>query len=135
MLYVSRSQPPVPRGDALDTDLRSRSSRDSVMHPSGAILIFRSLWHYLPDSLIRLTDYLPTREARRFRRTVTVINRLSKKLINEKTQACLDRKDENLRDIMSILGEYALTVVRGTSSNGIYSESEPFRESEDAYEG
>lgn len=77
------------------------------MHPSGAILIFRSLWRYLPDRLIRLTDYLPTREARRFRRTVTVINRLSNKLIREKTQACLDRKDENLRDIMSILGGYS----------------------------
>ena len=83
------------------------------MHPSGAILIFRSLWHYLPDSIIRLTDYLPTREARRFRRTVTVINKLSNKLINEKTQACLDRKDENLRDIMSILGEYGLVIYVG----------------------
>lgn len=77
------------------------------MYPSGAILIFRSLWHYLPDSFIRLTDYLPTREARRFRQTLTVVNRLSNKLISEKTQACLDRKDENLRDIMSILGEHS----------------------------
>ncbi|KAI0719203.1 PAH-inducible cytochrome P450 monooxygenase PC-PAH 1 [Fomitopsis betulina] len=84
-------------------DVYKNMFRDSVMHPSGAILIFRSLWRYLPDRLIRLTDYLPTREARRFRRTVTVINRLSNKLIREKTQACLDRKDENLRDIMSIL--------------------------------
>ncbi|KZT63987.1 cytochrome P450 [Daedalea quercina L-15889] len=77
--------------------------RDSVMYPSGATLLWRSLWPYIPDRLLRLTDYLPTREARRFRRTLNVINKLSKRLIAEKAQTCLERKDENLRDIMSIL--------------------------------
>ncbi|TFY57341.1 hypothetical protein EVJ58_g7079 [Rhodofomes roseus] len=77
--------------------------RDSVMYPSGATLVFRSLWPYIPERLIRLTGYLPTREARRFRRTLSVVNKISNRLIKEKTQTCLDRKDENLRDIMSIL--------------------------------
>lgn len=80
------------------------------MYPSGATLLFRALWPYIPDRLIRIVDYFPTREARRFRHTLTVINRLSNRLIAEKTQACLDRKDENLRDIMSILGNSVPTI-------------------------
>ena len=101
----------LPYGAFHDTDVRPYFSRDSA-HPSRALLLFYSIWHYLPDSLIRLADHLPTREARRYRRTITVINTLSTKLIKEKTQDCLDRKDENLRDIMSILGAYLYFLTR-----------------------
>ena len=113
MLYVSHFWLHVLKNGALhDTDVRPCFSRGSVVHPSRALVLFYSLLYHLPDSLIRLADYLPTHEARRYRRSVTVINTLSTKLIKEKTQVCLDRKDENLRDIMSILGAYLYFLMR-----------------------
>ncbi|KAH9942950.1 PAH-inducible cytochrome P450 monooxygenase PC-PAH 1 [Amylocystis lapponica] len=78
-------------------------SRDSLLYPSKMTILFRSLWKYIPDRLLRLIVYLPGREYRRLRHTLLVINRISRQLIEEKTEACLSGKDENRKDIMSIL--------------------------------
>ncbi|EMD35307.1 hypothetical protein CERSUDRAFT_116112 [Gelatoporia subvermispora B] len=76
---------------------------DSFLFPTKATILFRSVWKFIPDNILRFVEYLPTRENTRFRRTLKVVSRLSAGLIAEKTEACLSGKDENKRDIMSIL--------------------------------
>ncbi|PCH41671.1 cytochrome P450 [Wolfiporia cocos MD-104 SS10] len=78
--------------------------RDSIMYPSRIMLVFRSTWQYLPDFLLRLIiSYLPTREYRRIHKSLGMINSLSRRLIDEKSQLLLDSRDLKRRDIMSLL--------------------------------
>ncbi|EMD37290.1 hypothetical protein CERSUDRAFT_113940 [Gelatoporia subvermispora B] len=76
---------------------------DSLLFTSGATMLFRSTWKFLPEIVLRCIDYLPTRESTRFRRTVKIINRVSAELVAEKTESCLSGKADNKKDIMSIL--------------------------------
>ncbi|CDO77274.1 hypothetical protein BN946_scf184753.g24 [Trametes cinnabarina] len=49
-------------------------------------------------------SYVPTKDHIRFRRTLDVINDFARELIAQKTEAVLAGKNENKKDIMSILG-------------------------------
>ena len=53
--------------------------------------------------ILKFIKYLPGREHSRFRRTLNVIDKFSESLINEKTEGVLAGKDENDKDILSIL--------------------------------
>ena len=77
---------------------------DAVPFPSKLNQIFRSFWTYIPMSILYYVKYVPTKEHVRFRRTLKVINKFAKELIDEKTEAILAGKGENKKDIMSILG-------------------------------
>ncbi|KAL6303953.1 cytochrome P450 [Sparassis latifolia] len=76
---------------------------DSLLYPTKPTILFRSIWKYIPEHLLRLINYIPTREYSRFRRSLTTINWFAKQVIDEKTEACLAGKAENKKDIMSIL--------------------------------
>lgn len=54
--------------------------------------------------ILAFVQYVPTKEHIRFRRTLKVINKFARDLINEKTEAVLAGKNENKKDMMSILG-------------------------------
>lgn len=54
--------------------------------------------------ILSFVQYVPSKEHIRFRSTLKVINKFAKDLINEKTEAVLAGKNENKRDMMSILG-------------------------------
>ncbi len=73
------------------------------MNPSRWNALFRASWSYLPNFLLDLVDYIPTREYKRFRHTTKVINKVSKRLIEEKTEALLSG-GKTSKDVMSILG-------------------------------
>ncbi|KAF7791574.1 hypothetical protein EIP86_002590 [Pleurotus ostreatoroseus] len=75
---------------------------DSVMHPSKWNTLFRASWKYLPTFVLDFVDYIPTREYKRFRHTTKVINKVSKQLIEEKTEALLSG-GQTSKDVMSIL--------------------------------
>ncbi|RDX46745.1 cytochrome P450 [Lentinus brumalis] len=60
---------------------------ESVPYPSRATLLFRSIWPYLPDKLLRLVKYLPTRDHIHFRRTLDKIEGYASSLVQEKTRA------------------------------------------------
>ena len=81
----------------------SVDSIDSVMHPSKWNTLFRASWKYLPTFVLDFVDYIPTREYKRFRHTTKVINKVSKQLIEEKTEALLSG-GQTSKDVMSILG-------------------------------
>ncbi|TFK84945.1 cytochrome P450 [Polyporus arcularius HHB13444] len=78
---------------------------ESVPYPSRATLLFRSIWPYLPDKLLRLVKYLPTRDHIHFRRTLYKIEGYASSLVQEKTRAVLEESDNapNKRDIISIM--------------------------------
>ncbi|KAH9854395.1 PAH-inducible cytochrome P450 monooxygenase PC-PAH 1 [Lenzites betulinus] len=76
---------------------------DAIPFPSRLTLIFRHFWRYIPMPILSLVQYIPTKEHVRFRSTLKVINEFARDLIKEKTEAVLAGKNENQRDIMSIL--------------------------------
>ncbi|CCM03242.1 uncharacterized protein FIBRA_05367 [Fibroporia radiculosa] len=77
--------------------------RDSVMHPTRATLLFRSMWPYIPDSILRFIVYIPTKEYKRLRYSLQTINQLSRRLIGQKIETCLNNDGEKKKDIMSLL--------------------------------
>ncbi|OJT07986.1 Cytochrome P450 4F5 [Trametes pubescens] len=76
---------------------------DAIPFPSKLTLLFRHLWRYIPMPILAFVQYVPTKEHIRFRRTLKVINKFARDLINEKTEAVLAGKNENKKDMMSIL--------------------------------
>lgn len=58
----------------------------------------------MPESVLNLVPYLPTREYKRFKQTLGIINRASEQFIAEKAAASL-AGDKTRKDIMSILGQ------------------------------
>ena len=55
-------------------------------------------------------QYIPTREYTRFRHTLQVINKVSKQLIDQKSEDLLSG-DKSSKDVMSVLGESNLDAV------------------------
>ncbi|KAI8989230.1 PAH-inducible cytochrome P450 monooxygenase PC-PAH 1 [Trametes punicea] len=76
---------------------------DAMPFPPRATLLFRYFWKWIPMPFLKFVRYIPTKEHIRLRRTLDIINKFSKELIDEKTEAVLAGKDEKKKDIMSIL--------------------------------
>lgn len=82
-----------------------------MLWPSKLDLIFKSLWKYIPEQVLTLVEYLPTREYAHFRRTLNVINGVARDLIREKSLALKQGKtDEENADMMTILSTRVLDV-------------------------
>ena len=79
-------------------------SLDAIPFPSKKTMIFRHFWKYIPMPILKYVQYIPTKEHVRFRQTLKVINNFARELIEQKTEAVLAGKNENKKDIMSILG-------------------------------
>ncbi|RPD81959.1 cytochrome P450 [Lentinus tigrinus ALCF2SS1-7] len=77
---------------------------DTGLHPSKWLILYRSLWHYLPDSLLHIVQYTPIKEHTRTRRTFQIVSGIGKELFSEKTKEVLSSgKTETHKDVMSIL--------------------------------
>ncbi|KAI0779018.1 PAH-inducible cytochrome P450 monooxygenase PC-PAH 1 [Trametes elegans] len=76
---------------------------DAIPFPSRSTLLFQHFWRYIPMPILKYVKYLPTKGHTRFRQTLNVINDFARDLIAEKTEAVLAGKNENKKDIMSIL--------------------------------
>lgn len=57
----------------------------------------------VPQPVLQLMRYIPTKEDKRFRRCRKVIDRVSQQLIDEKREALLAESKSN-QDIFSVLG-------------------------------
>lgn len=57
----------------------------------------------VPQSVIQLVNYIPSREYDRFRKCKDVVDRVSQQLIDEKREALMADSKSN-RDIFSVLG-------------------------------
>ncbi|KIP03776.1 hypothetical protein PHLGIDRAFT_31651 [Phlebiopsis gigantea 11061_1 CR5-6] len=75
---------------------------DSMLHLPAWNVVFEGLWTYLPRSLVECIRYMPTREYSRFARTLRVVNRVSKQLVEQKSEMLL-HGDKTNKDVMSVL--------------------------------
>lgn len=75
---------------------------DSVLYPARWKELFQASWRYLPDWLTDYVEYVPTREYKRFRRTLKIIGRIAKDLIDKKASVSSE-DDKASKDVMSIL--------------------------------
>lgn len=100
--HVVRFSPCLIRKHWIDS-LRTCSA-DAIPYPSKLTLLFHSFWYLIPMPILKFVQYTPTKDHIRFRRTMKVINKFAKDLIDEKTEAVLAGKGDNKKDIMSILG-------------------------------
>jgi len=72
-------------------------SIDSTLYPSPFDLVFRSLWPYIPDLLLRYVRYLPLREYRRQRTFFDYSQGFSRDLVRQS----MEKYDG--KDVMSVL--------------------------------
>lgn len=70
------------------------------MHPRAADLLFKAVWKFIPDNVLQLVQYIPSREYRRFRNFLNLAKKIAKDLVQEK--ASVTAKGD--KDIMSVLG-------------------------------
>ncbi|KAF4568504.1 hypothetical protein EYR36_010516 [Pleurotus pulmonarius] len=67
-------------------------------------VLFKALWRYIPGSILRFVEYIPTKEFRRFRQFKTVCRRVAKQLVTQKIMNLdIAPEDESRRDFMSVL--------------------------------
>lgn len=82
-------------------------SADSILHPPRWDLLFKALWRYIPTPLLQLSEYIPTREYRRFRDFKKLTQRIAKELVDEKAHAVVPA--DSARDVMSVLGTFHMS--------------------------
>lgn len=58
----------------------------------------------MPDWMLYYVRHIPTREYARFKHTLRIINKVSKELIDQKSEDLLT-DDKSDKDVISILGE------------------------------
>jgi alkylphenol/PAH-inducible cytochrome P450 monooxygenase len=79
---------------------------DSQLHPSTLMAIFRTSWNWWPKWLLRLIEFVPSREFQRFRSTRNIINKVSTVLVDNATQEAKTIEiEKGKKDVMSVLGE------------------------------
>jgi len=72
-------------------------SIDSLLYPPPYDILFKSIWRYIPEPILSLVRYLPTREYRRFLGYTRFMRKFSREMIEES----MIKGDGN--DIMSVL--------------------------------
>lgn len=70
---------------------------DSTLYPSHFDIVFKSLWRYIPESLLHYVRYLPSRQYRRLREYSDSVRHFSRDIIKD----ILSKGDG--KDIMSTL--------------------------------
>ena len=82
-----------------------RNSTDVSMHPSKSSILYRLMWNYLPDRLLELTKYTPTRQYSRLRYTNKIFTGVASQLLAERNDKSeFTEKASSSKDVMSILG-------------------------------
>src|SRR6266850_3268643 len=72
-------------------------SIDSRLYPPPYDILFKSIWRYIPEPILSLVRYLPTREYRRFLRYTRFMRKFSQDMIKKS----MTKGDGG--DIMSVL--------------------------------
>lgn len=83
--------------------LKALFRSDSALHPPMWDILFKALWKYIPEPILELVRFIPTREYSRFRGTLNLIEGLSRQLVSEKKKVFISG-DKKSKDVMSILG-------------------------------
>jgi hypothetical protein len=77
--------------------LITNESIDSLLYPPPYDILFKSIWCYIPEPILSIVRYLPTREYRRFLRFSRFMCKFSQEMIDKS----MIKGDGN--DIMSVL--------------------------------
>ncbi|EKM52322.1 uncharacterized protein PHACADRAFT_211594 [Phanerochaete carnosa HHB-10118-sp] len=77
---------------------------DSQLYPSVWSMVFQAMWSLIPEPLLFYIRYLPTRENARYRYTLKVMDKLSGKLIKERSrEVAAGNPDVSRKDVLSLL--------------------------------
>nr|BAL05188.1 cytochrome P450 [Phanerodontia chrysosporium] len=81
-----------------------RMFADSQLYPSVWNLLFQATWSLLPEPLLYYIRYLPTREYKTYRSTLSVMDKIAARLIEERTREFgAGDPDKSRKDVMSVL--------------------------------
>ena len=82
------------------------SSENALRTPKWEVF-YRTMWNYLPDSLLSLVSYTPTKEHRRIRRHYQISKEAGGKLLDEKVnELSSSYKGDSAKDVLSVLSTY-----------------------------
>jgi len=74
---------------------------DSLLYPPTWDILFKALWKYIPNPILRFVEFIPTREYLRFRTFLQLTKTVAKELVDQKTANILTETPS--RDMLSIL--------------------------------
>lgn len=74
------------------------------MYPATWNLLFKALWCYIPTRILRLAEYIPTREYRRFRAFNCLTKGIASQLVADKASSSFAGEEEGNKTVMSLLG-------------------------------
>lgn len=84
----------------------SHFSADSQLYPSLWNVLFQATWSVLPEPLLYYIRYMPSREYKRYRSTLKVMDKVSQQLIEERRRDfTAGDPDASRKDVMSVLGK------------------------------
>ena len=76
-------------------------------------ILFQATWSLLPEPLLYYIRYLPTREYKAYRSTLSVMDKIAAQLIEERTRDfAAGDPDKSRKDVMSVLG-MLLSLIHG----------------------
>ena len=77
-------------------------SADSTLYPPKWDLLFKAVWQYIPNPILRFVEFIPSREYRRFRKFLKLAKSVAKELVDQRTSNALEPSNRN---ILNVLGE------------------------------
>jgi hypothetical protein len=78
-------------------------SADSTLYPPKWDLLFKAVWQYIPNPILRFVEFIPSREYQRFRNFLKLAKSVAKELVDQKTSNVL--MEPSNRNILTVLGE------------------------------
>ncbi|KAI0721330.1 cytochrome P450 [Cerioporus squamosus] len=76
---------------------------DSSLYTTKLKFFYRTVWHYLPDWVLEILKYTPTRELKRVHSTSRLFREVAGNLLREKGSEVKERAEEGYKDVLSIL--------------------------------
>ncbi|RDX57275.1 cytochrome P450 [Lentinus brumalis] len=77
---------------------------DTALYPSKWLILYRSLWNYLPDFLLRIVPYTPIKSHNSARRMARTVQGIGRELFSQKTREVLSSgQTDTPKDVLSIL--------------------------------
>ncbi|KAI0715286.1 cytochrome P450 [Earliella scabrosa] len=76
---------------------------DAALHPSAGSILFRTMWHYLPDWVIDILKRSPNRMLKRAAETSSLFREVAGRLLKEKESEMNAKAEDGHKDVLSIL--------------------------------
>ena len=87
---------------------RRITSVDAALYPSAGSILFRTMWHYLPDWVLDILKRSPNRMLKRAGETSRLFREVAGRLLKEKESEMNAKAEDGHKDVLSILGMFRL---------------------------